>query len=363
MARGKARTWVRGLAGMGVLAASLTAFGQPAGKSGGGAPAPAAGVNMAEVKKHFDAGVIHGGNGRWSKAFEEFSIAYKMKPSPQIAGVMAEAELHLGKYRDAAEHAERYLREEDPAHMDQSGRRDAEGWLSSAKKNVATLKIKVTVEGGASAATNGGEPVPEGVVITIDDQPVNLSPFPPEIYVEPGKHTIVAKKGNLRDENWGEFAKGSSQEVVLTPKAVSAGPIATGSTSGDGSKKGGEAPGGSSSGRTAVLLGAAGLAAVGIGVGIAGVALNQSGKTDRDTKCPLSGSRPENCPPDVWSDFENDRASKANLGISGFLVGGAALAAMGIVFFVWKPSAEKAAASGALVLTPTAGGAVMTGTW
>jgi len=376
MRRGKARTWVRGVLGMAVLAVSAAALGQPAGK--GGAPAatgaaagatstaaadPAADAKRAELEKHFNAGIEFAGKRQWPKAVEELMAAYRIKPLPQIAGNLGEAELQVGNYRDAAEHVEKYLREEDPTQVTAADRKRAEAWLAKAKKNVAALSIRVTLPAGAAPSGGGAggsaeAEVPSGVEVLVDDKKIDLSPFPKEIYVEPGKHTIVArtKTGNARDEVWGEYPKGTAQEVKLELKEVPvAAPTATASATATGGKVETGGP------NTKIVIGGGVVAGVFVVAGavLAGLSSSTAGEAAAKggwDQCYDGSGVHANC--DDLNKLRNSAAITGNLSTATF-IGGALIGTATLLYGlrILPPGGDAKKQVTALpIVTPSGGG-------
>lgn len=195
------RRWRLGVCGAAVLAVLVGApgvSGQPAPKGGGAAPAsdPA-----AEVKKRFERGLAAASAKNWKKAAEEFGKAYELKPMPQIAGNLGEAELNLGRYRDAAEHLEKFLREDSGAT--EAERKAAKEWLEQAKKKIVTFEITVALPGAD---------------VLVDGKVVGKSPLPmKEVYVEPGKRTVEARAGDATDAQTDTFEAGWKRVIKLVP--------------------------------------------------------------------------------------------------------------------------------------------------
>lgn len=359
--------WIRKAAVFAVVAAPAIAWAQPqpAGPQQGAAPASASPANVDLIKKHYAAGRAAADAKNWAKAAEEFGKAYALNPLPQIAGNLAEAELHLGRHRDAAEHAEKFLREDKGALTEDKAA--ARQWLTDAKKKVVTLKI--TVE----------DP---GVEVLIDGKSIGKTPLPPEVYVDPGKHTVEARQGAARDEATDTYQAGWTRVMKLKPKAAGAAPgpsasatgtaVATG-TVGSGTATTRPAVPAQSGGtptwlRPAVLIGGGAVALVGIGIGIGGMAISAEERSARDAVCPSA-----NCPKpgesnypetkEKWSGHDAARVSNWNMGIAGFVVGGIAAAATGIAFFVWKPSVPKSDKLQGITLVPAGTGIMVKGTW
>lgn len=195
-----------------ILSLDATARAQSAASSTPPASAPAqasAGPSadaLAEGRTRFNEGVRLAQKHDWPKAYAAFLDAWKLVQNVQIALNLAQAELKVGKYADAAEHLQFSLRSLDLDHPDVTAARD---WLAQAKKHVATLTISVPKA---------------SVEVLIDDRSVG-TPIPPEVFVEPGTHTIVARAGKTQVEETGTFSAGEERSISLEPKEPVRSPV------------------------------------------------------------------------------------------------------------------------------------------
>lgn len=348
--RTQQKGWTRAAAVLAVTVASATAVSQPAPAGGGGpAQAGADATVAAVVKQHYAAGRAAADAKQWPKAAEEFGKAYALKPLPQLAGNLGEAELRIGRFRDAAEHIDRFLREDKGALPED--KKAGEGWLTEAKKKIVTLKIAVD-EAGAE--------------VLIDDKAIGTSPLPPEVYVDPGKHTVVARKGTARAEATDTYEAGWTRVmklVIQEPGAVSTA-TATGSTTGPVATT---SPPSTFPARTVVLAGGAAVTLVGLAIGIAGTVISAGKAGERDavcsTDCPRAGEPNYQETKDKWASLDGERVSNANMGAAGFVVGGIAAVGTGLVYFVWKSGAPKSDKVQGLTVVPAGAGVVVKANW
>lgn len=119
--------------------------------------------------------------GKYEQAYVAFVAAWALKKHPQIAGNLADCEVKIGRYRDAAEHLAFVVR--DPNHEAKPDeKRIAQERLVQVKAKIGTLTISAS---------------PEGTEIVIDGKLVGTSPLGEPIYVEPGSHVIEARKDGL----------------------------------------------------------------------------------------------------------------------------------------------------------------------
>jgi len=129
--------------------------------------------------------------------------AFKLSPSYDVTGALGQAELELGRHRDAAEHLELSLRNFPPSESLQVRKRVSDG-LEAARKRVCMLRLSVT---------------PEGTEVRVDGVLLGTAPLAPQIFVEPGARVLEAR---LRS---GETATttirataGGEQSVSLSPE-------------------------------------------------------------------------------------------------------------------------------------------------
>jgi hypothetical protein len=136
---------------------------------------------------------------KWDQCRATLLAAWGIKKHPQIAGNLAACEVKLGFYRDAAEHIAYFLRE-TPANAT-AERNAGQAVQRQALAKIAAVTIKVTIEGAA---------------VTIDGQAVGASPLQEQVFVEPGRHTIEARREGYPTARASLDAQASSSpEVTL----------------------------------------------------------------------------------------------------------------------------------------------------
>lgn len=349
--------WARAAAVLVVMAASATALSQPA-PAGAGAPAPAAAdPTVAAVKRHYSAGRNAADAKQWPKAVEEFEKAYALKPLPQLAGNLGEAELRVGRFRDAAEHVERFLREDKGADADD--KKNAQVWLDEAKKKIVTLRITVD-EVGAE--------------VLVDDKVIGTSPLAPEVYVEPGKHTVVARKGTMRVEVTDTYEAGWTRVMRLVPQEPGAGQAAAPEGSATGPVATVQPPATPFPARTVVVAGGVAVTLVGLAIGIAGTVISTGKAAERDAYCEgvpdkcLEKRTAENsgvydAQKAEWRRLDGERISNGHMANAGFVVGGIAALGTGVAFLLWKPSSSKTDVKQGITIMPAGPGVVLSGKW
>ncbi len=138
--------------------------------------------------------------------------AFKLSPSYDVAGALGQAELELGRHRDAAEHLELSLREFPPSESLQVRKRVSSG-LELAKKRVGGLRLSV---------------VPDGTEVRVDGVVIGTVPLAPLVFVEPGSHELEARlpTGETDAVTLSSVA-GSEQGVSLAPQRKQAVPAAS----------------------------------------------------------------------------------------------------------------------------------------
>lgn len=209
----------------------------------------------------------------------------------------------------------------------------------------------------------------DGAQVRVDGKVIGTSPLPPEVYVDPGKHTVEARMGARRARATGTYEAGSTRALKLVPKEPPpAVPAPTGSAAAPAPPPPSPFPL-----RTAVLVGGGVAAALGLGVGIAGFVLSADKAGERDEYCEKAADKcltPQSVDPDLysaqkaeWQRLDGERVSLGNMGIAGLVVGGIAAAGTGIASFLWKPSASNADAKQGLVVVPAGTGVMIRGNW
>lgn len=314
------------------------------------APASASAPADATVKarERFVEGVRLVKKKEWSQAYEAFLGAWKLNQHPQIALNLGHVEMEIGRYSDAIGHLQQWLDNNPAADPDSVL---AGQWLTLAKTKVVTLKIKV----------NGA-----GAEVKIDGQSIGTSPLPREVYVEPGKHTVVARRGPLRDEVAGSYEAGSTHVIPLVPMAPDVPPLGPATVPVEAAERPFPV-------RTVVLAGGGVTAAVGLGIGIAGTVLSTAKAGERDAFCAQTADQclmPRAQNPEiydsqkaVWARLDSERVFAGRMGIAGFIIGGLAAAGTAAAYLVWKAPASVSGTRQSVMVLPAGAGAVLKAEW
>jgi hypothetical protein len=307
-------------------------------------PTDAADVLFREGNSHYK-------EQRWAEARSAYENAWRLKKAHDIAANLAYAEMKLGRWRDAAEHLAFAVKNWPP-----TGKADKRDYAAErfqiAKQEVGALTIQVD--------TPRADVLVDGVV-------VGQSPLGDEVFVEPGSHTVAAKRAGYEDaKQVVQAAKGSAQAVTLALPPAPA-PPTTGTTAPPTPPPWRPGP--------ALLIPAGALAVGGIaiGAGLTAAANAKGGQADTlGAKLPPStcaGTPPAASASDCAS-LKSTLRTESQLSdgaVASFIVGGAfalTTAALG----VWAGVAPtKAKDRPALRVVPTTsahgGGLVMVGAW
>lgn len=146
--------------------------------------------------------------GNLEGAREAFEKAWKLRPHLGIAASLADVEMKLGRYRDAAVLWRYYLahRPPDPS--------DAERQLSECMKHIGRLHVSVNKAGAA---------------VLVDGEPVGSTPLREDVLLEPGSHTVVARfddrSSSLRPVTANEGERTSAMLIIPPPEPLDPSPL------------------------------------------------------------------------------------------------------------------------------------------
>ena len=154
-------------------------------------------TTTAAARERFKEGVSYFDQKQYEKARAAFVQAYALKKHPAVLLNLAQSELRSSHERDAAQHFAEYLREATEAHAPE--RDAAQSGLASAKASIA--EITVTTEPDAD--------------VSIDGTLQGLAPLPGPLYLEPGMHSVQAKKGERVATQSLSAKAGESREIRL----------------------------------------------------------------------------------------------------------------------------------------------------
>ena len=180
-------------------------------------------TTTAAARERFKEGVAHFDRKEYEKARAAFLQAYALKKHPAVLLNLAQSELRSGHERDAATHFSQYLRDATDASV--AERDAAQAGLASAR--AALIEVVVSVD----------EP---GAEIFVDGTAEGSSPLSDPLFLEPGSHSIEARKGDKRATQSVSGKAGERKESRLTlavPSPLAATP-ATSEQPSEGSEAG-----------------------------------------------------------------------------------------------------------------------------
>lgn len=192
--------------------------------------------------REFNAGIEARKASDLEAARQHFAAAFQAMPQPRMAVKLAQTELELGRHREAAEHFRYYLGRKEPSAADRAA---ALGMLDEAKRKIGVLEVRVD------------EP---GAEILVDRAVVGVLPLDGEVFVDPGKRVVEARKDGCSFEPASlELGPGSTQVVSFLCKRPLMEPLPPTHEKPDR---------GMPTWKMWAIPATAGVAAVGIGVGI-----------------------------------------------------------------------------------------------
>jgi hypothetical protein len=161
-------------------------------------------TTTAAARERFKEGVTYFDQKQYEKARAAFVQAYALKKHPAVLLNLAHSELRSNHERDAAQHFAQYLREAGDASPEQKDA--AEQGLAAAKQAVQELTVTTDAE----------------AEVLVDGQSQGTAPLPGALYVEPGAHTVQAKKGEKVVTQNITAKAGETREVKLrfSPEAL-----------------------------------------------------------------------------------------------------------------------------------------------
>jgi hypothetical protein len=164
----------------------------------------------AAAKAKLEAGARLLDGGDYAQALERFEEAYRLVPSPKIFFNIGLAEVGLARNPDALRAFERFVAEAHDAAP--SNLADARAQIDALLPKVAIVDVK--------CAEAGRE-------IQIDGRSQGVTPLGAPIYLDPGRHQLVARGAAGTTPVLQDFgARAGNREVVTVLLPVVAGPAA-----------------------------------------------------------------------------------------------------------------------------------------
>jgi len=150
----------------------------------------------------------------WDQAHQLLSEAWQLKKSYDIASNLGQVAYLLGKHAEAAQHVA-YALQHYPASGDAEQKQKTQSLFDLVRKEVSSLSLNVS-HGEAEILIDGKSAGPAAAL-------------PPELFVEPGERTIVARLGG--ESALRELSARAGQhyrlELVLSPANTGTGPEAS----------------------------------------------------------------------------------------------------------------------------------------
>ena len=307
----------------------------------------------ARADEYFRQGKAFVKEDRWEEARRAYLAGYKIKRGYDIAGNLGNVELELGLARDAAEHLA-YCIKSFPATGTASQLAYVKGRFEDARQKVSALSIQVNVDGAE---------------VFVDGRSIGRSPFPDDVYVEPGARTLEVKlTGFTHAKRAIQAVKGSWQSVALVLRADTSAPGAGPSHSSPPIVVAEERS------RVPFYVGG-GVALAGIGAGVVGILLSQASSARADTQfTQLKGSGGAGACLDAANESRcealdqayRDKGTFRTVSIAGFGAAGAAAGVL-ITYALLSGGKPRSAGSSALRLDvaagPGAAGALLKGSF
>ena len=202
----------------------------------------------SKLRELYEEGLKLSSQQHWDKAYASFLAAWKIKRQYQLAGNLGTAEYMLGRFRDAAEHIDYFLREApegttpDARARLADDRKRGQGMLDDARKKIGSVTVTVNREGADVSA---------------DGRALGKSPLAGVVFVDPGTHEWTATlEGYAPAKETIALGAGASRTIDLRLVPMARSSVETGSS------RAGVASGGGSESRTVAALVTGGLGLV-----------------------------------------------------------------------------------------------------
>jgi hypothetical protein len=180
-------------------------------RAGEPAAAPTEQTQADDVATLLDTAVERFAAGDLEAARESFAAAWRLRKDVTIASNLADVEMKLGRYRDAAEHLSFCVR-----HATEEGvRKDAQRRLAECRPFVGSASVAVDTP----AAT-----------VLLDGTSVGHAPLERELWLAPGTHTLHAQHQGRSSATQTLQVRGGEEvkiELELNPSVAPAVPTRT----------------------------------------------------------------------------------------------------------------------------------------
>lgn len=313
------QAWVLGVAS-GLVLLTASSAGLAAGPSGAGSDDSGDIDQARQVKDITRAGIAQYKRGNLAEARAEFAKAWALKPSTELAAMLAEVEMKLGQFDDAAPHWEYYIQNLPP------DRAEAELQLAECRRHLGSVRVAVDTA---------------GAIVSLDGEVLGPAPLRVDIWVGPGTHTFAARvPGSDPVSQQVTIAEGEAQMVTLMlQSSVAQKPAA--SPPADSPPPAKSDQGGGVSAKAVVVIGGSVLSLAAVGVGVVFTVKSNSAANEADTLLaqiaeasdpglaasnsycspPAPAQRPAQCA--TYSSKLEDSKSAKSVAIASYITGGA----------------------------------------
>lgn len=286
-------------------------------------------AHAGEADDHFAKGNAAFEAEKYEAALTEYQAAWKITKAYDLAAIMGQAEMRLGKYKEAAEHFA-YALKNFPLSGDEELRKNTETSLGMVKAELATVRVKAFVK---------------DVTIKVDGAALDPSQVGADLFLAPGKVVLEASApGYSATRKTYEAKAGANEDITLTLQPDT---------------------GGARSPTPAFVLGGVGVVGIVLGAALVGAAEGKKGEAQKlhDEIGSVDGCKADAVKCKALRDASNTTDALGNAGIASFVFGGLAGAAAGAYFLI--PSRNKPASKTGVTLTPVisagAGGVIVNG--
>ena len=286
---------------------------------------------LAEAQARFKEGLDFADAGNSEAARLKFQQAWAVYKSPAVLYNLARTEQLTGHEIEAFEHFREFLKMGPDPKVTEVHRKKAQENLDDLARKIGQIDVDAPP---TSRVIVDGKPASDAVRDTIA--------------VQPGRHVVdVTLEGRIKSVTV-ECHAGSITKAKVEFEAER-------SSSVEPPPAGGEEPPSSARIVVPAVIGVAGLAAIGVGVGF-GLA-SQSAKNDEDAL-----RRPGICVDTTSADCQalqdkrSDVSTKGTIATIGYVGGGVLLATAAVVYAVWPKTARTGSR---VMVSPVAGGGMM----
>ena len=306
------------------------------------------------AKEFMHVGVAEFRKNNFEKAREAFEKVWRLKPQPAVAATLAEVEMKLGRYREASEHWEYYIRELPP------DRAEAEARLADCRQKLGSIRVSVDTP---------------GAVVFVDGKSIGPAPVAVDLWVDPGDHKLYAQLDDRTSpEKQFAVAAGETHTITLTlPKGSASAPVSSGLSTSPVKPKPVQRDEGGVESKTIALIAGSVLTATAVGIGVGFTFKANAAEDDadaarteaaanadpdqiaNDSYC--SKGTPNRSPAcdEITTKMEDAEAAR-DVALASFIAAGVLGVSTAATYFLWpKNSKEQSASSASLVVVPVFG--------